>query len=115
VHLAWGEAERRFALAVLERTCDLRAPAAALYRALRGGEGLRPALAAAGPPAVAGRALRVLVELGLISVDRATLAVDVPPAARTDLERAATHRAAVARLHAGRALLGVREPAAAAA
>src|SRR6185295_5510592 len=59
LHLAWGEAEARFALAVLERTCELRAPAAALYRALRGGGDLGAALAATGPPAVAGRALRV--------------------------------------------------------
>jgi single-stranded-DNA-specific exonuclease len=115
VHLAWGEAEARFALAVLERTCALRAPAAALYRALRAGTGLREALAAGGPPAVAGRALRVLVEIGVVAVDRATLAVSIPDPPRTDLERSAAYRAALARLGAGRAILGARELAAAAA
>src|SRR4051794_10574389 len=116
VHLAWGEAEARFALAVLERTCELRAPAAALYRALRGGAELTDALAAAGPPAVAGRALRVLAEAGLVAVDRAGLAAHVVPhAARTDLERSPAYRAATARLAAGRALLAARERPAAAA
>jgi single-stranded-DNA-specific exonuclease len=115
VHLAWGEAEARFALAVLERTCALRVPAATLYRALRDGGALPEALAAAGPPAVAGRALRVLVELGLVEVDRATLAVEVPPAPRTDLERSQAFRAAAARLEAGGALLGGRRTAPAAA
>ena len=115
VHLAWGDAETRFALAVLERTCDLRAPAAALYRALRNGAAVPEALAATGPPAVAGRALRVMVELGLVALDRATLTVDVPGAQRTELERSAAFRAAAARLEAGRAQLGVRERAAAAA
>jgi single-stranded-DNA-specific exonuclease len=113
VHLAWGLAETQFALAVLERTCALRAPAGALYRALRGGRPLRDSLAAAGPPAVAGPALRVLVELGLVAVDRATLAVEVPRAELTDLERSRAYRAAAARLAAGRARLGAREPAAA--
>jgi single-stranded-DNA-specific exonuclease len=116
VHLAWGDAEARFALAVLERTCQLRGPAAALYRALRGGTGLAPALAATGPPAVAGRALRVLAELGLVAVDRASLTAAVAPdAPRTDLERSPAYRAALARLQAGRAVLGAREPAATAA
>jgi hypothetical protein len=100
---------------VLERTCALRAPAAALYRALRDGAALPEALALTGPPAVAGRALRVMVELGLVAVDRATLTVEVPAAPRTDLERSEAFRAAAARLEAGRAQLGVREPAAAAA
>jgi single-stranded-DNA-specific exonuclease len=115
VHLAWGEEEGRFALAVLEATCALRAPAAALYRALRDGRALGDALAAAGPPAVAGRALRVLTEIGVVALDRAALAVGLPPAQRTDLERSAAFRAAAARLAAGRAQIGGRETAAAAA
>jgi len=102
VHLAWGDGEARFALAVLDATGALRAPAGALYRALRGGTELPAALAAAGPPAVAGRALRVLSELGLVAVDRARRTVEVPPAARTDLERSPAFRAAAARLEAGR-------------
>jgi single-stranded-DNA-specific exonuclease len=109
VHLAWGEAETRFALAVLERTCALRAPAGALYRALRDGAPLREALAGVGPPAVAGRALRVLAELDLVVVDPCGPAVAVPPARRTDLERSPAFRAATARLETGRALLGARD------
>ena len=102
VHLAWGAGEVRFALAVLEATGALRAPAGALYRALRGGTDLPAALAATGPPAVAGRALRVLCELGLVSVDGARRTAEVPRAARTDLERSPAFRAAAARLEAGR-------------
>ena len=102
VHLAWGDGEARFALAVLEATGALRAPAGALYRALRGGTALPAALSATGPPAVAGRALRVLCELGLVSVDGGRRTAEVPPAARTDLERSPAFRAAAARLEAGR-------------
>jgi single-stranded-DNA-specific exonuclease len=115
VHLAWGQAETAFALCVLERTCELRAPAAALYRALRDGRGLADALAATGPPAPAGRALRVLTELGLVEVDRAALAARVPPpAGRTDLERSPAFRAAAARLATvrGRAAEAAPSPAA---
>ena len=115
VHLVWGADETRFALAVLEATGELRGPAVALYRAVRDGRPLADALAATGPPAVAGRALRVLTELDLVAVDRATLAVDVPAAQRTDLERSPAFRTAAARLAAGRAQIGRREPAAAAA
>jgi single-stranded-DNA-specific exonuclease len=102
VHLAWGDGEARFALAVLEATGALRAPAGALYRALRGGTALPAALAATGPPAVAGRALRVLCELGLVTVDGVRRTAEVPPAARTDLERSPAFRAAAARREAGR-------------
>ena len=70
VHLAWGAAEAAFARDVLARDCELRAPAAALYRALRAGESLAAAVAALGAPVAAGRALRALTELGLIEVDR---------------------------------------------
>ena len=113
VHLAWGEGERRFALKVLEATGDLRAPARALYRALKAGTALPAALAATGPPAVAGRALRVLTELGLVTVDRATPAVAVPAAERTDLEHSPSFRAAAARLQATRARLDERRARAA--
>ncbi len=88
VHLAWGDGEVRFALAVLEATGALRAPAGALYRALRGGADLSAALAATGPPAVAGRALRVLCELGLVIVDaRAARRRCRPRRARTSSAR----------------------------
>jgi single-stranded-DNA-specific exonuclease len=100
VHLVWGEPEAAFALRVAEAVLDLRAPAATLYRALRVGRALADALAATGPPAVAGRALRVLAELGLVEVDRAAMTVRVPPARRTELERSPAFRAAAARLAA---------------
>jgi single-stranded-DNA-specific exonuclease len=106
VHLAWGAPEIGFARRVLERTCELRASAAALYRALRDGAGLADALAATGPPAVAGRALRVLAEVGLVEVDRAAAAARLAPAQRADLERSAAFRAAAARLEAARGARG---------
>jgi single-stranded-DNA-specific exonuclease len=116
VHLAWGEPEVRYTLDLLERTACLRAPAAALYRALRDGAALADTIAQAGPPAIAGRALRVLDELGLVHVDRATLTASVPPAERTDLALAPTARDAAARLEAARAYLGAAaEPVAPAA
>jgi single-stranded-DNA-specific exonuclease len=106
VHLAWGQAETAFALAVAERTCALREPAAALYRGLRDGPGLAGALAAVGHPVTAGRALRVLVELGLVDVDRTAGTAVLAAAPRTDLARSATFRAAAARLERARAALG---------
>jgi single-stranded-DNA-specific exonuclease len=113
VHLAWGEAERRYTLEVLERTCALRPAAAALYRALRGGDALPDALRALGCPTTAGRALRVLAEVGLVDVDPAAPSADVPPAERTDLALSAAFRAAAARLETARAHLGAAAPAAA--
>jgi single-stranded-DNA-specific exonuclease len=117
VHLVWGEPEAAFALRVAEAVLDLRAPAATLYRALRDGRALADAVGATGPPAVAGRALRVLAELGLVEVDRAAVTVRVPPARRTELERSPAFRAAAARLAAlrpERPARGDRAPAPAA-
>jgi single-stranded-DNA-specific exonuclease len=101
-HLAWGRAELRFAQQIHEQEFALRAPLAALYRALRardgaGGEELEAVLRGDGPhprsPALAGRLVRVLAELGLVSLDRDRRALRVPPAQRTALERSAAFRA----------------------
>jgi single-stranded-DNA-specific exonuclease len=110
VHLAWGEAERAFAAEVAEREGDLRPAAAAVFRALRDGSALPAALAAAGAPGVAGRALRALAELGLVDPDARTVR---PAAGRTDLERSATVRAEVARRAETRSLLASRRSRAA--
>ena len=101
-HLAWGDPELRFAQQITEREYGLRAPLAALYRALRdrgGAEGeeleavLRGEPSRPRSPALAGRLLRVLVELRLVSLDRDRLAVTVPAAERTALERSPAFRA----------------------
>jgi single-stranded-DNA-specific exonuclease len=101
-HLAWGEPELRFAVDVLDRDLALRPGLAGAYRALREGQRLPVALADR-PPAVAGRMLRVLAELGLVEPDED--GVRVPPAERTDLERSATFRRAAARHAEGLAWL----------
>jgi single-stranded-DNA-specific exonuclease len=122
VHLAWGEPETRFALAIAERDLDLRAPLAALYRALRDGGGadgrsLETALRGPGPvprpAALAGRLLRVLAELGLVDVDLTAFTARLLPAAPTQLERSPTFSDAAARLADARRRLSV--PAAPAA
>jgi single-stranded-DNA-specific exonuclease len=101
-HLAWGDPELRFAQQITEREYGLRAPLAALYRALRdrgGAEGeeleavLRGEPSRPRSPALAGRLLRVLVELRLVSLDRDRPAVTVPAAERTALERSPAFRA----------------------
>ncbi|MDQ6749215.1 MAG: single-stranded-DNA-specific exonuclease RecJ [Actinomycetota bacterium] len=105
-HLGWGEPELGFARENHEYEYGLRATLAALYRALRdhgeaGGRELERLLR--GDPrrphsaAMAGRALRVLLELDLVSLDRGTPAVAVPPARPTDLERSTAFRAYRAR------------------
>ncbi|MBJ7520748.1 MAG: single-stranded-DNA-specific exonuclease RecJ [Solirubrobacteraceae bacterium] len=114
VHLAWGPAELTFALRIHEREYDLRAPLTALYRDLRArngaaGEELEAALR--GDPQahrslhMTGRAMRVLTELGLVSLDSETRTVTVPPAQRTELERSAAFRCYTQQLEDGRAFL----------
>lgn len=124
VHLAWGAAELTFALRIHEREYDLRAPLTALYRDLRdlggaGGEELEAALRgdpqAPRSPWLTGRALRVLSELGLVSLDPETRTVTVPPAQRTELERSAAFRAYTQQLEDGRAFLSSATAAVAAA
>jgi single-stranded-DNA-specific exonuclease len=101
--LAWGEAEAEYALRAHEAGYDLRTVAGAVYRALRDGS-LEAAVTAAVAPAAAGRALRVLAELGLVRVDARR--AELLPATRTELERSAAFRAYTTRLAEGRARLG---------
>jgi single-stranded-DNA-specific exonuclease len=101
-HLAWGQPELRFAEQIHEREYALRASLTATYRALRAageaaGEELEKLLRGdgktPGPAVVAGRVLRVLAELRLVSLDLEGRALTVPPAERTALERSAAFRA----------------------
>jgi hypothetical protein len=110
--LAWGEPEAEYALRAHEAAYDLRPVAAAVYRALRDGA-LADAVAAAPSPAAAGRALRVLDELGLVRVEGAS--VTLPAASRTELDASAAFRAYTTRLAEGRARLGAPRRAARAA
>jgi single-stranded-DNA-specific exonuclease len=100
--LAWGEAETVYALRAHEAGYDLRPVAGAVYRAVRDGS-LEAAVAAAPAPAAAGRALRVLAELGLVRIDPG--GAQLLGAARTELERSAAFRAYTTRLAEGRARL----------
>ncbi|HEV2753704.1 MAG TPA: hypothetical protein VGV36_07700, partial [Solirubrobacteraceae bacterium] len=113
-HLAWGDAELGFAAQIHEREHDLRAPLAAVYRALRDtpgavGDQLEALLRGEGPrrrsPALAGRCLRVLCELELVHVDAVARRVELRPAQRTAAERSRAFRAATRRLEEGRAWL----------
>jgi single-stranded-DNA-specific exonuclease len=92
VHLAYGEPERAFAAQALEHHFNLRESIAAVYRALKRGEPLDGFDAV-----VAGRALTVLEELGLVD------GLSVQPAPqRTELQRSAAYRAYTLRLEDGR-------------
>jgi len=101
-HLTWGEPELRFAEQIHEREYALRASLTATYRALRAaGEAageelerlLRGDAKAPRPAALAGRVLRVLAELHLVSLDLEGRVLTVPPAERTALEGSAAFRA----------------------
>lgn len=109
VHLAWGPAETKFALAYWRFQLSVRAELAVLWRALRehgglGGPELEVALR--GPHAhpregaMAGRLLRVLSEVGLIEVDAESREALVVSTQRADLERSAAFRGYGARLDA---------------
>lgn len=110
-HLAWGAAELRFTQDVLEHDAVSRPELMALYAALRAAPAQPLADVLLGDrdaprtPSHAGRLLRVLSELGLLTLDRATGAWELPPAERTDLDRSAAYRAYDARLQEGRAWL----------
>jgi single-stranded-DNA-specific exonuclease len=110
-HVAWGDPELRFARRIHEWDYALRAPLADSYRALRAagaaeGEALAATLRGGGPqprsPALAGRLVRVLSELGLVVLERdgAALRVVERPE-RTALEHSAAFRAYRQRLEDG--------------
>jgi len=101
-HLAWGAAELRFSQKVHEQEYGLRTGLVELYRVLRDrggaeGEELEQVLRGGGPHArsavVAGRLVRVLTELGLVSLDLGPPALEFRSEERTSLERSPAFRA----------------------
>ena len=111
-HLAWGEAEHRFALAMLDEQLARRPVLIALFRDLReageaSGAGLLEALRGGGPqlrgPEAAARCLRVLAELGLAQGSPGGGAghVGVVSSEETELESSAAFRAYSARHQEG--------------
>ncbi len=113
-HLAWGEPELRFAQQIHEREYALRASLTATYRALRAAGGaageeleqlLRGDAKTSRSAALAGRVIRVLAELALVSLDPDSRAVTVPSAERTALERSEAFRAYQQRYEDGRRFL----------
>jgi single-stranded-DNA-specific exonuclease len=104
LHPLFSDAEREFSLSVLDRSAPSRETVAGVFRALRtggqlGGSALREALAGPGPhpldPETAARALRVLLELGLVagSTNAGSGVVGVVSSEGTDLERSTAFRA----------------------
>jgi hypothetical protein len=117
LHHAWGEPERGFALRVVEDELGLRRPLAAIFRELResgeaAGERLRALLRGEGKhrrsPELAGRCVRVLLELGLLELPRndGARSLGAVSSDATDLERSAAFRAYRALLEEAKAFLG---------
>jgi single-stranded-DNA-specific exonuclease len=117
-HQAWGEAELRFAWQMHELEYGLRASLAALYRGLKTrwrvtGEELEHLLRGdreRWPARLAGRLLRVLAELELVSLDRDLPALAIAGTAPTALERSAAYRVYSQRLEDGRRFLRSANP-----
>ena len=114
IHLVWGDPELRFAEQMHELEYGLRTSLGALYRALRDrgrvtGEELEHLLRGDGPhgrPApLAGRLMRVLAELELVSLDRDLPALAVVSSAPTALERSPAYRAYATRYEDGQRYL----------
>ena len=113
-HLAWGDAELRFAQQMHELEYSLRGSLVALYRSLRlrqraAGEELECLLRgdrSPGRPArLAGRLIRVLAELELVFLDRNLPALALADGAPTLLERSPAYRVYAHRLQDGRRFL----------
>ncbi len=113
-HLGWGEAELRFAQQMHELEYGLRASLVALYRALRdrrrvAGEELEHLLRGEGPhgrPArLAGRLIKVLAELELVSLDPELPALAIAAVTPTALDRSPSYRVYAKRHQDGRRFL----------
>ncbi len=113
-HLAWGNAELRFAQQMHELEYSLRASLVALYRSLRlrqraAGEELERLLRGDGSPGrparLAGRLMRVLAELELVHLDRDLPALAMAGGAPTQLERSPAYRVYAQRHEDGRRFL----------
>jgi single-stranded-DNA-specific exonuclease len=118
-HLAWGEAELRFAQQMHELEYGLRGSLVALYRAVRlrrrvAGEELERLLRGEGPhgrPArLAGRLIRVLAELELVSLDPELPALAIAGVAPTALDRSPSYRVYAKRHEDGRRYLNSANP-----
>jgi single-stranded-DNA-specific exonuclease len=120
LHPAWGEAEHRFALTVLEARHAQRRGVAAMFRDLRdagevSGEELRKALVGGGShpraPEAAARCFRVLAELNLVrgAPEGGAGTVGVVSSEGTELERSAAYRAYSARYEEGKRYLERRK------
>jgi single-stranded-DNA-specific exonuclease len=113
-HLAWGQAELRFAQQMHELEYGLRTSLAALYRGLRDrkrvvGEEFECLLRGDGPhgrPArLAARLVKVLAELELVSLDRDLPALAIAGTTQTALERSSAYRIYAQRYEDGRRYL----------
>jgi hypothetical protein len=112
--LGWGDPELRFAEQILELEYGLRASLVAFYRALRtrdraaGGE-LERLLRGDGPHGrsaqLAGRLVRVLAELELVSLDRDLPALAIAGRAPTALDRSPSFRVYSQRYEDGKRFL----------
>jgi single-stranded-DNA-specific exonuclease len=118
-HLAWGVAELRFAQQMHELEYGLRASLVTFYRGLKlrgkaaGGE-LERLLRGEGPHArparLAGRLIRVLAELELVSLDRDLPALSMAGDARTALDRSPSYRVYAQRYEDGQRYLTSANP-----
>jgi hypothetical protein len=113
-HLGWGEAELRFAQQMHELEYGLRTSLVTLYRDLRArqrvaGEELERLLRGEGPhgrPArLAGRLIRVLAELELVSLDPELPALAIAGVTPTALDRSPSYRVYAKRHEDGRRFL----------
>jgi single-stranded-DNA-specific exonuclease len=118
-HLAWGEAELRFAMQMHEQEYELRASLVALYRSIRergrvAGEELEHLLRGDGSHArsarLSGRLLRVFTELGLVSLDPDLPALELADVQQTELERSVAYRAYTKVSEDGRRFLSGLQP-----
>ncbi len=112
--LAWGPAELRFAEQMHELEYGLRASLVAFYRALRErqratGQELERLLRGEGPHGrsaqLAGRLIRVLAELELVSLDRDLPALAIAGTAPTALDRSPSFRVYAKRYEDGKRFL----------
>jgi single-stranded-DNA-specific exonuclease len=125
IHLAWGRPELDFAVRIHEWDFNLREPLTVVYRALRAaraarGEAGEALLRGAGPQprsaALAGRLVRVLMELGLVGLDRDGPDLEVAESPhRTALERSVAFVAYQRRFEDGQQYLISSNPTRAAA
>ncbi len=117
--LAWGPAELRFAEQMHELEYGLRASLVALYRSLRErqratGEELERLLRGDGPYGrsvqLAGRLIRVLAELELVSLDRHLPTLAIAGTAPTALDRSPSFRVYSQRYEDGKRFLSSANP-----